>query len=348
MRFASADGERTRALGSRVVTMFGAGFGSTDGFGTFAGAWTDIIGLAPTRGGTHPNPAIEGIAFVGVAGYGLQVAYDYFVKYAFDGLDAYGNYGGAAIATDGSYAPGAGSTGTGLAGNALVAYHESGASLIYTRRQRSNGETATTVRAQLQPLKQWLDARFGLPMIALQRIPDRIGEGDTTNAAASFRDPGGAGGATDTELGSDNLLDAGVRAHAVFRASPTFAFRRAELGKYTDVGRATLAARAFAFDRGDSVLAGLDAFVQYAFSRAGRAREESVGIPIAMSASYSYNSPDSSTFVPLPYAHVFGLQFVLGVPEIAKPLVPIVRPLTAKRADDGPQPARAPREGVSE
>lgn len=42
--------------------------------------------------------------------------------------------------------------------------------------------------------------------------------------------------------------------------------------------------------------------------------------------SYSFNSPESDTFVPLPYAHVFGVQFVLGVPDVAKRLVPIVRP----------------------
>lgn len=327
MRFAHDDGTRVSAVGSRTATMFGAGFGSTSGFGVYFGAWTDVVQMGPDK-----NQAVQGIAFAGVSFVGFQLAYDYFLKSRFSGLDGYGNFGDSKGAVPYySYAPGGGVYADQIGGSkdAFVAYHESGASLVVVRDTRPESTTVSEVRAQLQPLKPWLESQYGLPIVAIQKLADWKSYGDPTNSAQVFQKPQASSGSPyEVELGSDDLLHEGIRVHAVMRVSPTASFRRAELAKYTDFAdeHATFAARAFAFHNDDGVHAGLDVYLRYAFSRAGKPRQEPVGLPFAVAASYSYNSPDASTFVPLPYAHVFGVQLVLGVPDLAKPLVPIVRP----------------------
>ncbi len=338
MHFARDDGTRVGAVASRTATMFGGGLGSTDdGWGAFFGAWTDVVQV-----GADKNQAIQGIAFIGLSGWGFQVAYDYFLKDRFAGLDGYGNFGDTKGAVPYySYAPGGGVYDDQIGGSkdAFVAYHESGASLVVVRDTRPTSTRVSEVRAQLQPLKPWLDKNAGLPMVAFQKLADWKTYGDPSNASQVFQKPQASGSSPyEIEIGSDNLFDDGIRLHALTRVSPSLSFRDAELAKYTDFDdrRFTFAARAFAFHSDSRVQAGLDVYLRMAISRAGDPGH--VGLPFAVAASYSYNSPESSTFVPLPYAHVFGLQFVLGVPEIAKPLVPIVRPKTSKDDDKAANP----------
>ena len=322
MHFASSSGTRSGAMGSRVETMVGAGWGTTSGYGVFGGAWTDIIQMGPAK-----EQAIQGIAFIGASAWGFQVAYDYFLKDDF-AVDAFGNFGGAGGNDSYSYVPGGVNKGSRGAKDAFVAYHSTGASLLIVRDRLASGDSGVAeVRVQFQPLVQWLDARFGLPIVALQKLAGYKANGDTTNGAQLFQqDADGGASPWEIEFGSDNLLASGIRAHAIIRVAPTVNFRRAELAKYHDFGNLTVAARAFAFERGGDMHAGFDSFLLYSISKPGAARKEPVGWPFAIAASYSFNSPDPSTFVPLPDAHVFGLQLVLGVPETAKPLVPIIRP----------------------
>lgn len=56
-------------------------------------------------------------------------------------------------------------------------------------------------------------------------------------------------------------------------------------------------------------------------SEGGRKVATLVGVAL----SYSYNSPDNTTFLAIPQAHVFGVQIALGPSEMANPLVPLVR-----------------------
>lgn len=49
------------------------------------------------------------------------------------------------------------------------------------------------------------------------------------------------------------------------------------------------------------------------------------GVPW-LALSYSYNSPDSGTFLPIPDVHVIGFQIVYGPVEMARPLLPIMPP----------------------
>ncbi len=337
MRFAEADGTRSRKVAARVETMVGLGFGTTDGFGLFGGVWTDIARIGPGS----QDGAWQGIAFVGAAALGFQLAYDFYLDNPFDGVDAYGNFnsGKTTAESDPGFAP-AGLAAGGRSGgpkNAILVYHESGASLVVVREAKpwpESGTTVSEVRAQLQPLRQWLDKRFGLPVVAVQKLSALRGSGDMASAAADAQAPASDAAAPyEIEVGSDNLLDAGIRVRAVTRVQPDVAFRRAELAKYADVGLVTWAARAFAFERDGGVNAGVDAFAQVSVWRPGEPRREAVGFTTSAALSYSFNSPDATSFVPLPNAHVFGIQFIVGVPETAKPLVPIVRPKPAPTSE---------------
>ncbi|MCK9409106.1 MAG: hypothetical protein WCX28_14670 [Bacteriovoracaceae bacterium] len=40
--------------------------------------------------------------------------------------------------------------------------------------------------------------------------------------------------------------------------------------------------------------------------------------------SYSFNSPDGTTYLPIRGAHVFGIQVVYRLPQMVKPLIPLI------------------------
>jgi hypothetical protein len=351
MKFANADGTKTSKVANRAATMIGGGYGSTSKFGVYVGAWSDIITIAP---GKNADPALQGYVFGGLAAYGFQASYGGFVSDKLQGLDPYGNFNPQGGANAGyTYVPGAGySVSTpGAAKDAISVYHTSGASLILIRRNYPSEPGSPTkfgeVRAQLQPLKQWLDEKFGLPIVAVQQLksdidayssPKQIVANAVAPTVDSVKKP------IEVEFGSDNLLASGIRAHAVMRFSPSGFRARAELGAYHDFPWGTAAFRSFLFARDTQVNASLDAFAQWSIIPASPPGE-SLGFPIAVAASYSFNSPESDTFVPLPYAHVFGAQVIIGVPDVAKRLVPIVRAKReAKDAKDTkvtkPEPAQ--------
>lgn len=329
LRYVADDGTKSARVGHRAATMIGGGWG-TPHLGFMVGAWTDVIKMGPVS-----DMQFQGILFGGVALFGVQATYSKFEGARLNDVDPYGNFGSPKGGSDGySYQPGAGQAqdGAGKVTDAFTLYHSSGASLVVLRDVPSMGSVKVTeVRAQLQPLAHWLDNRFGLPMIAVQkRDAARALAGDRSDAAQALTRPDALPkDPWEVEVGSDDLLEQGIRAHLVGRVSPEVKFGSAELGAYRDIENLTVAARTFAFARDDRPQLSLDAFARYSIVPPGK---ESLGFPFAVAASYSFNSPDSTTFVPLPYAHVFGLQIIVGAPDLAKPVVPIVRP--KKTPDD--------------
>lgn len=337
LKFALDDGTKVSRVGHRAATMIGGGYGSTSTAGFYVGAWTDWITMGPSG-----NDAVQGLLFGGVALYGFQASYSYFLKQRLNGIDAYGNFGdGKGGVPYYSYIPGGGSYEDQIEGSkdAIALYHTSGASLVVVRDTKATGGSKVSeVRAQLQPLQRWLPRDFGLPMIAVQKLDEaRAFARDTRDFARAISQPGkllestaqqqrqqvpSKGDPYEVEVGGDDLFDMGVRAHALVRVYPDPAFRRGELGAYRDIDDFTVALRSFAFMRDDSLSLSLDSFVRWSIVPPG---EEELGFPFAVAASYSFNSPESTTFVPLAHAHVFGVQLVLGAPDLAKPIVPIVR-----------------------
>ncbi|MEB2312438.1 MAG: hypothetical protein OZ921_04650 [Sorangiineae bacterium] len=329
LRYVSDDGTKTSRVAHRAGEMIGGGYG-TPQLGFMAGAWIDWIRVGP-----GPSSQFQGIIFGGVALYGFQATYSSFQSQQLE-LDPFGNFGDRKGGSSGyTYRPGAGEAEHAFdrVTDAFTVYHSSGASLVVLRAETPTGASyVSDVRAQLQPLKQWLDDEFGLPIIAVQKLdPARALADARTSGAQALTQPDTLRAPWEIELGSDNLLNQGIRAHVLGRVSPTVSFRSAELGVYRDIDALTVAARTFAFSRDDRAHLSLDAFARYSILPPGK---ESLGFPVAVAASYSYDSPDASTFIPLPYAHVFGLQIIVGAPDIAKPVVPIVRPKKPDSDDD--------------
>lgn len=119
-------------------------------------------------------------------------------------------------------------------------------------------------------------------------------------------------------LGVDDLLGAGIRLRVVGQVAPTVKPRLAEAGMVRDEGSKNVSfvygGRFIAFARNDNIEPSADAFAGIRF----------LGRQASSTLSYSYNSPDSATFFPVPDAHVYGFQVVYGPLEAARPLVPIV------------------------
>lgn len=138
----------------------------------------------------------------------------------------------------------------------------------------------------------------------------------------------------------DRLAGTGALARLVVQGYPSPNFRLAEAG-YVFQGDETASflpqagARAKVFRRGDGVTGSTDIFAGFfwVFSQSNRAQQ---GRGLSMYLTYSYNSPDSSNFVPLSDAHVLGAQIVFGNPSAMPPPVPSVKyPSSASRVDEG-------------
>jgi hypothetical protein len=302
-----------------------------------------LIAIGPSSGN---RLSFQGIAFAGVGLFGAQGTYSRFVGQRLDGLDMYGNFTTTSDTSSRYEGPGRADIGS-KSTDVFTLDHESGASLIALRAELPTGKTILSdVRAQFQPLKDWIQewtrAKVGLPMVAVQKLRDNIRELNRPPVTPSQPVAGEAAPAAPTrpevptyefELGGDDLLGIGLRVHSTTEISPKFRFARAEAGFYHDIGEGagaiTVAARSFVFNRGGHLEGSVDSFARIAILPVG---EESVGFPIHAAISYSFNSPDAGTFLPVPNAHVFGYQLIIGLPDIARPLVPIIRPKEPKVA----------------
>jgi hypothetical protein len=162
--------------------MLGGGYG-TPQLGFMVGAWIDWIKVGPVS-----DSQLQGILFGGVAFYGLQVTYSAFQAQELGHIDPHGNFGDPKGGSDGyMYRPGADTAeyAVDTVIDAFSFYHESGASLVVMRSEDSTGSTyVSDLRAQLQPLKPWLEERFGLPMIAVQQLDGSRGLGEGRSDAA--------------------------------------------------------------------------------------------------------------------------------------------------------------------
>lgn len=50
---------------------------------------------------------------------------------------------------------------------------------------------------------------------------------------------------------------------------------------------------------------------------------------VQLAFSYSFNSPDGTTYLPLRGASVWGMQVIYGVAEMITPLIPLIKSLDA-------------------
>lgn len=210
--------------------------------------------------------------------------------------------------------------------------HAEGVSLgaVLDRASAGSSGFLAAMLALVQPaaLMERAGARdFGVPGLGLNRISEEIDYyGDTLSAtrdrvAQGLPAPPRRLSAPIYEIPAvvDDLATLGIRLRAVTQVSPEPLFRLAEVGYAYRGDPLRVGGRAVGFRRGDSYVASGEGFAGFGTT----ATEDSPGFSVT--ASYSYNVPDSVTFYAIPNASVFGLQFTAGPEELARPIIPLVK-----------------------
>ncbi|MBK9000402.1 MAG: hypothetical protein IPM35_32175 [Myxococcales bacterium] len=195
--------------------------------------------------------------------------------------------------------------------------------------QSQVASTLAALRALAQPrdlLRSLSSQALGYPGLGLNRYAPGVDYyGDRfEELQAAVRDvrpipPTRSEALYEVPLVWDRILGIPVGTRLVPQVSPELLFRLAEVSAAFQAGVFEAGARAMVFRRGDAYTGATDL---YAGVHVTDPKEKK---GISVNASYSFNNPDSATFLPLPNAHVLGLGFMLGLPEALPPPVPIAR-----------------------
>ncbi len=344
-------GERVPANLSRTQFGGGAFLGSLEG-GAFGGVLFDFVRLSNPFYASIPNfsggEGGEAAVHAGVAIARVEVSYALAVSGlgdTNDNRDPFGNFRSERAERIDYQANTPYPTGSG--GNPrpkfsfLSAYEARTGAFLSLVWVEHGGETKLEeTRLHLQPLSGLVPKSIrdvaGLPAVGLRKLDDAIdyyGEakrGELLEPGDPVPEPPTVGAAQyETDFGTDDVLRGGLRWRARLRVSPSVLFRYAELGYVQEYDLAEdkgvrVGARAMVVSRSDEYAPAGEGYV---FGRAG---ERDRGFHLGL--SYSYDSPDGATFLPIRQAHVFGVQFVLGPPDGARPLVPLVREIDERQA----------------
>jgi hypothetical protein len=208
--------------------------------------------------------------------------------------------------------------------------------------EQTTKTTVSAIQALAQPFRLarqlGLPEAVGLPGIGLNRYAPEVDYyGDRFNDVKDAIANGGAQPPTredaiyEIPVVSNDLGGLPVYTRLVTQVSPTPLFRLAEVGASAESPFFRAGARAMMFRRGDSYTGAFDSYAGVFVStetmreeikkEGGDEMEGAYGLSALL--SYSFNSPDSSTFVPLPNAHVIGISVMVGLPEALPPPVPI-------------------------
>lgn len=124
----------------------------------------------------------------------------------------------------------------------------------------------------------------------------------------------------------DYMLGVPVSTRLVPQVAPEVLFRLADVSASFHEGVFEGGARVMGFRRGDGYTGAVDVYTGV------HVTDPKDRTGFSVNVSYSFNSPDSATFLPLPNAHVLGFGMVLGLPEVMPPPVPIARDPLEERA----------------
>lgn len=344
------DGQRVPANISRNQLNFGYGYGTLGDWALFAGASFDFIAVKNAAFRAIPNfdpgGAGQAAAFLGVAVADVQLSLGGLISGVtatpFD-RDLWGNFQTTRKDQATSFRPGTpypqeeDEGGFGRSGVELAAYdNRSGAFAALIWSDTGGERRLVDTRANLQPLRglpQSLLDTAGIPALGYRRLNTLVDYYEQAKAARALTEnPAPASEQVEDdysheiEAGTDDLAGLGVRWRVAAKVSPDAEFRRAEAG-WVDAFEISerLAVRAGARSTAYRLLGKTELAADAFAALALRSTTEDPTGGVHFAASYSYNSPDSTTFIPLPHAHVFGLQLVMGVPETSRPLIPMIR-----------------------
>lgn len=331
--FVLADGQRLGGNLARWQLGGGAGIGKPSAIGASAGFAFDAV--RETGAASLDYGIGQGIFHFGVGAKHVQLSLGGrldFTGGGQSGLDWNGQFTTKqAPNTSRAVLPQAYATGV-QATNVALFHDTSGAFATVT----FDKDAIYDLRMDLQPLARLLPPMVGYPALGLRWLDTRL---ETARIVEQHPFPGDApdeAAATAekrarTSLGTDDALTIGLRARVEVDWAPVVAYRYAELGLVKVPGelrddvplgfglRAALARPETTF------LPSVESFVMVGL------HGEKPNQAIHAAASYSYSVPDATTYLPIPQAHVFGVQFVVGAAETSKPIVPIVRGLDEPR-----------------
>jgi len=335
IRFAPADlrlNDDSIHSGSFVRSLLpsSVGYGTVSGLGAFIGLQGDYIKVFDLTDKDEKDQTTNGelqavgaevsqvIAFAGISLLGFQ-------------LDA-GIMGGAGfrLDKDGEFAQNRSQLvkDTSVLSDkprfVYTAYHKSGVylSTIFGIDPVSHERALSDFKLNVQPLEQYLPEFYGLPFLDIVSytpiaayyqkylVTDTSG-GNAKSVPKSSRD-------YDFSYGSDNFLTQGFRPSMTLKVRPHMAFRQVDAAYVKNWGDILiLGGRGAYYLKGGESNVSVDAFAM-------------LSLGLTFGFSYSYNSPDNVTFLPLSGLHVFGVQVIWGARETAKMLFPFSPALTRK------------------
>lgn len=339
--FVLSDGTSHAGGLTRMGLSMGGGFGRpTSGLGVFAGVQYDMVYVSPFPYlfANHPDLDQAGqrqaLLYVGGGAYGFQISWGIIGESTFEGLDDEGRFRPANTDATPVDNPGPRQFFTFTHAEGLRA----GGAIASVGGER----ILTTLRTELSPERLWERfglREYGLTSLGLNRYAaevdyylDRL---ESLRAVAT--DPGAAideqlEATYEVPLRQEDILGSGAHLQLVTQVRPDVLFRSAEIGWQTRLEIVDAAARAIVFRRGDGHELAAEAFV--AFHPEWFKYFSFFGVP-KITLSYSYNTPESTTFLPIPGAHVIGAQWIYGPSEMGRPLVPLIPTVEQERAANG-------------
>jgi hypothetical protein len=308
----------------RSLLPFSVGWGTVNGFGLFAGMQGDYVKVFDLTDKDELTEEVNGeeqavgtevsqaIFYAGISVLGFQLDAGLLGSVGFK-LDKDGEFAEnrSQIVKDTSY----------LSKKPRYVYtihHKSGVylSTIFNIDSATGGQTLADFKVNIQPLENYLPEFYGLPfldIVSYTPLSDYYNEytvEDTTDGNAQAPK---SGRNYDFSYGSDNLFIQGFRPSMTLKVRPHVAFRKFDVSYVRGLfgNAAVFGARTAYYVRGGESNFSLDTFGVISFSPS-----HTLGL------SYSYNSPDNITFLPLPGLHVWGVQLIWGARETAKKLFP--------------------------
>lgn len=356
------DGAKMKAGLSRLGLSTGAGFGKpSTGFAGFIGLQVDAVASTQFPNpfvGTTEGEGFDygqGLIYVGLAAHGFQATYGLMMS----GDQAGGlNPQGYFTRHNSGYRDG---TPTDVYPTSELSYSHfitftqaEGFSLGATLAEATSHADVDSLEndvteyflaalhAEFAPAKLMerleLRERLGIPGIGLDRYAAQIDYwGDhyhemrsRAESIANMGQLAGSAKQSAVDIGNetweipiflDDIAGTGLRARIIPQVRPTVKLRAVEGSYRYQADRLKVGARSFAFQRGKKLTGSAEGYL--AFQPEFFKYMSVLGVPW-MTVSYSYNTPDAATFLPIPNAHVVGMQWIYGRPEMGRPLVPLL------------------------
>lgn len=342
------DGTRSKVGISRVGLSTGFGFGKPrTGFAAFAGIQVDMVATTEFPNFFTQREGFEvgqGTFYGGLAAHGFQVTYGMMAETSGRGLNPQGYFTRRTFEfRPGTPAEVRESAAQGDTMSSFFTFSQA-EGLTVGATLAELGEEATTqiaaLRAQFAPARLIdrlkLREKLGVPGIGFERYAaeidywgDRFQEARRQAEAlangiqsANPTQPTGSREETwEIPIFLDDIAGTGLRARVIPQVKPAVKLRAVEASYFYSGESVKAGARAFAFQRGSSFTGSGEAYV--ALQPEYFKYFSIFGVPW-MTLSYSYNTPESATFLPIPNAHVIGAQWIYGPPEMGRPLVPLM------------------------